>query len=232
MDPKTLRDSRKRRGWSQQKAATVLRVGQSYLSMLENGHRPLPNELRRRMVRVYGLNPSFLPAPAGPWAPKEMNSQSLAEELAALRYPGFAYLRKGNSNRNPAEVLLRALAQSRLEARAFEALPWLLLEYLEMDRSWLVANARLHDLQNRLGFVVTLARKVGEKTSPRGSARDAVLEKLESALRQSLLAREDMVGHSELGDAECAWLRDHRCEEARQWNMLTAWRPEFLRYAA
>lgn len=227
-----MKKARKRLGWSQQKAAAALRVSQSYLSMLETGERTLPGALRRRLVGVYRLNPVSLPTPAGRWAPGESNSKSLAEGLAALGYPGFAYLRKGNPRRNPAEVLLTALAQPHLEARAFEALPWLVLEYWEMDQTWLVAHARMHDLQNRLGFVVTLARKLGQKTNSSRSARDAVLEKLESALQQSLLAKEDAVGQSDLNDAERTWLREHRSEEVRQWNLLTAWRPELLRYAA
>jgi transcriptional regulator with XRE-family HTH domain len=227
-----MRDSRKHLGWSQQRAAAALRVSQSYLSMLETGERPLPDALLRSMVCVYKLSPASLPTPADPWSPGEADPQSLAEELAALGYPGFAYLRKGHPNRNPAEVFLSALARPHLEARVFEALPWLLLEYWEMDPVWLAAHARLCDLQNRMGFVVTLARKVEEKANSSGSARDAALEKLESVLRQSLLAKEDTVGQSDLSYAERTWLREHRCEEARQWNLLTAWRPELLRYAA
>jgi len=183
------------------------------------------------MVRLFQLNPVALPTLAGVWTPGETSQQCLAEELAALAYPGFAYLRKRRPERNPAEVLLAALAQRQLEARVFEALPWLLLRYWEMDRAWVVANARQHNLQNRLGFVASLARKLGHRTGSPGDARDAALERLESALRESLLAREDTAGESGVGETERAWLSEHRCQEARDWNLVTAWRPELLRYA-
>ena len=52
--------------------------------------------------------------------------------------PGFAYLHRRRSKRNPGELLLTAVAQDRLEARLFEALPWLVLKYWEMDIGWLV----------------------------------------------------------------------------------------------
>jgi len=128
--------------------------------------------------------------------------------------------------------LLTALAQDDLEARLFEALPWLLLKYWEMDRSWLVEQAKLHDLQNRLGFVVTLARKAGERATATYPSRDAALVSLESALRRSLLAREETLCQARLSEAECVWLREHGPTEAKQWNLLTDWRLEALRYLA
>ncbi|HKC70368.1 MAG TPA: hypothetical protein VKB60_02040, partial [Terriglobales bacterium] len=71
--------------------------------------------------------------------------------MAALDYPGFAYLRAG-WKRNPAEVLVSALAQPNLEPRLTEALPWLLLRYAaQLNRDWLAQQARLYKLSNRLG---------------------------------------------------------------------------------
>lgn len=225
-----MREARNRRGWTQQQAAARLGVSQSYLSMLEKGERPLPDELAGRVVRVYGLDAASLPAPADPWTPGRVDSQSLAEWLAALGYPGFSYLRTGRVARNPAEVLLTALAQPRPKARIFEALPWLLLRYWKMNTGWLASHARLHNLQNRLGFVVSLAKKRGRETSLFDNARDAALEALESGLRQSLLAREDGMEESGASGPARTRLRRHRGAEARQWNVLAAWRPEHLRY--
>jgi len=232
MTHRSLRGARKRLGWSQQRAAAATGVSQTYLSMLETGTRALPPDLARKLVRVYGLSPTLLPPTVGRWTPSKVDSQALAEYLAALDYPGFAYLRRRRPRRNPAEVLLAALAQVSLEARLVEALPWLLLKYWNMDTVWLVEQAKLHDLQNRLGFVATLARKTAQKASAADPKRDAVLENLESSLRLSVLAREDTLGQPSLSNAERTWLKKHRPREARQWNLLTDWRPEALRYVA
>jgi transcriptional regulator with XRE-family HTH domain len=227
-----FKHARKQAGWSQQKAAAELGVSQSYLSMLENGERPLPPEVARRMVYVYRLSPVSLPPSQNRWDPRAVEPEQLAAELAGLGYPGFAYLRKRRSEKHPGEVLLTALAQEELEARLFEALPWLVLKYWDMDTSWLVEQAKLHDLQNRLGFVVSLAKKAGRRAAPANPRRDAALEELESSLKRSLLAREEPLGQPKLSEAEHKWLKKHRPEEAREWNLLTNWRPEALRYVA
>jgi hypothetical protein len=184
------------------------------------------------MVHVYRLPASSLPPSQERWAPKRVAAQRLAEELAALGYPGFGYLRKSRSGKHPGEVLLTALAAEHLEARLFEALPWLILKYWDMDRNWLVEQAKLHDLQNRLGFVVTLARSVAHRLPPTSAQRDTALESLELALKRSLLAREEPLGQSRLSEGEWNWLKKHRPKQAKQWNLLTNWRPEVLRYVA
>lgn len=232
MNPGYFRQARKRAGWSQQKAAAAVGVSQSYLSMMEKGERPLRAEVARRMVRAYKLSPVSLPPSHDRWEPKTVAPQQLAADLAGLGYPGFAYLREKRSHKNPSEILLTALAQRDLEARLFEALPWLVLRYWELEAAWLVEQAKLHDLQNRLGFVVTLARKAGRKTAPANPERDAALENLESVLKRSLLAREEPLGKPNLSEAEQKWLKKHRPKEAGRWNLLTNWRPEALRYVA
>jgi transcriptional regulator with XRE-family HTH domain len=232
MDARSFKDARKQAGWSQQKAAAELGVSQSYLSMLENGERPLPPEVARRMVHAYRLSPVSLPSSQEHWDPETVDPAQLAADLAGLGYPGFAYLRKRRAGKHPGEVLLTALYQANLEARLFEALPWLVLKYWDMDTGWLVEQAKLHDLQNRLGFVVSLARNAGRRATPANPQRDAALEELESALKRSLLAREEPLGKSKFSDAELKWLKKHRPKEAREWNLLTNWRPEALRYVA
>jgi len=133
--------------------------------------------------------------------------------------------------KNPGEVLLGALAQDDLEARLVEALPWLLLRYWDMDLSWLVEQAKLCDLQNRLGFVVSLARCVSEATDRPNAHRNVVLAELEAALDRSRLAREDTLCRMPFTDRERQWLTENRPEEARRWNLLTDWRAENLQYA-
>lgn len=232
MDVAEYRRARNKAGLNQQRAARELGVSQSYLSMLENGQRPLAPGLARKMVRVYKLSPSSLPPSRPSMAPKKVSPDRLAADLAGLGYPGFAYLRSSRQHNNPGELLLTALAQQQLEARLFEALPWLVLKYWDMNTEWLVQQAKLHDLQNRLGFVVSLARKAGTRSPSRNLKRDAVFEELESRLKRGLLAKEDLLGGTDFSDAERKWLRRHRPKEAREWNVLSNWRPELLRYVA
>jgi transcriptional regulator with XRE-family HTH domain len=227
-----LQQARKQAGLNQQRAAGKLGVSQSYLSMVENGERTLTPGLVRRVVRVYNLSPVSLPPSQGHLQRNKVTPDQLAADLAGLGYPGFAYLGKPRLNKNPSELLLTALAQDRLEARLFEALPWLVLKYWNMDTDWLVQRAKLHDLQNRLGFVVSLARKAGLRSASPDPRRDKVLATLESTLRRSLLAKEELLGKSRVSGAERKWLKKHRPREAREWNVLSDWRPEALRYVA
>ena len=78
--------------------------------------------------------------------------------------------------KNPLEVLLTALAQPSLGARVAEALPWVALNFVNSDLwPWLLENARKENLQNRLGFIVTLAKRVAES---RNDERAEALERL------------------------------------------------------
>ncbi len=231
MTPQELKSARQRRGWSQHQAAVRLGVSQSYLAMLEGGKRRLTPLLARRFMRVYRLPPTVLP-PSEPLGPAtRVDAQTLAQQLAALGYPGFAYLRPYSRKRNPAEVLLIALAQDNLEARLVEALPWLLLHYWDLDANWLVAQAKSHNLQNRLGFVVSLARSLSERARVPDERRTQALTSLEVALDRSRLAGEDTLCKATLSERERQWLRENRPEEARRWNLLTDWRAENLSYA-
>lgn len=231
MKPQDLKSARQQRGWTQKEAAARLGLSQPYLSMLETGRRPLPVRLARKLVRLYALPPTALPPSGSPQKPLSTDNQTLAEELARLGYPGFAYFRTRRRAKHPAEVLLTALAKDDLEARLTEALPWLLLHFEDLDASWLSQQARLLNLQNRLGFVVTLARQVAEST-PRYQERTPTLRQLEQELGRSRLAAEDTLCQTSLLEAERRWLSQNRSQEAKYWNLLTDWRPEMLRYAA
>jgi transcriptional regulator with XRE-family HTH domain len=210
-------------------AAGRLGVSQPYLAMLENGTRRLTPTLARKLVAAYGLPPAELPVSAAFTPTEKVDGQRLMEELAKLEYPGFAYVRTRVRRRHPAEVLLTALAQERLEGRSAEALPWLLLRYWRMDLSWLVVEAKKFDLQNRLGFVVNLARQVSEQGAER--ERTHALASLESALEPSRLAREDYFYRPPRNDQERQWLYENRPDAARHWNLLSDLRLEHLQYA-
>jgi transcriptional regulator with XRE-family HTH domain len=175
------------RHWTQVKAAERLGVSQPYLALLETGKREFGPRLVRRLAKVLKLGPTVLPLREK--MPGRVDPQSLAQQFASLGYPGFAYLRAARK-RNPAEVLLTALAQDNLESRLTEGLPWLVLNYIDMDRAWLVNQAKLHDLTNRLGFVVTLAKGVAARVDGMSSTRYQALERLEEQLRASRLDNE------------------------------------------
>jgi transcriptional regulator with XRE-family HTH domain len=228
MKAEQLKAERVRRGWSQKEVARRLGLSQPYVGMLEQGTRPVTAALARKLTSVCRFSPTLLtPTPAG-FQPT--SSQRLAEDLASLGYPGYAYLMPHAARKNPGEVLLTALAQNDLEPRLVEALPWLLLEYWEMDFAWLVTQAKMHDLQNRLGFVVSLARQLSGEGHD--DARTRTLSELEATLEPSRLAREDDFTRPARNDVERQWLMQNRPEEARHWNLVTDLRPEHLGYHA
>jgi transcriptional regulator with XRE-family HTH domain len=230
MTPRDLRAARLRKNWTQVGAAARLGVSQPYLAMLEKGERPLPGKLAVRVARLYDLAPTAVP-PSGRQFIARVDAGTLARDLAGLGYPGFAYLRtRAWKSKNPAEVLLTALAQDDLEPRLVEALPWLVLRYWMLDWAWAVREAKLRDLQNRLGFVVSLARSLAARGDDR--EKTAALGELEVQLDRSRLAREDTLCQASMPAPERRWLAEHRSAAARHWNLLTDWTADALRYAA
>jgi len=229
MTSEHLQHARAQRGWSQQQAARRLGVSQPYLSLLERGGRPVTPALARRAARVFALPPTALPLPDLFRTEVLPSDRELAQDLANLGYPGFAYLRSRRAKKNPAEVVLAALAKDDLEPRVTEGLPWLLLEYSEWNTAWLVRQARLHNLQNRLGFVANLARRAAEGSAQHRDRAPALLQ-LEQELQPSRLAREDTLCWATLPEVRRRWLADNRPPEAAFWNLLTGWRPEELRH--
>jgi len=229
MQSKTLRLARNKRGLTETEAARRLGVSQSYVAMLEGGQRRVTPQLARKFKSVYELSPTSLPTPELFQPRPDVNKEQFAKTVSALGYPGFAYMKARVQKRNPAEVLVEGLKQNSLESRLVEALPWLVMNYWDMDQDWLVKNAKLNDLQNRLGFVVSLARRVSERSD--NEDRNRVLGELERTLEESRLVREDTFLRPVNTEVEREWLRRNRPEEAKHWNLLTNWRPEHLQYA-
>lgn len=226
MTRELLQAARRARGWTQKRAARRLGVTQAYLSMLERGRRVPAPALATRLAEVYALSPAALPLPAGDWQPPASGPREIAAELGRLGYPGLA--RGRGRPGNPAILLLTALSQADVDRRLIAALPWLLLRYPEMDTAWLLDRSKRLELQNRLGFIVTLAREVREL---RGEAVPPHLADLEAALDHSRLARFGTLCHSSMSEGEGRYLFEHRSETARRWNLLTALKAEELPYA-
>ena len=227
MNGMALKTAREKAGWTQVRLAASLGVTQAYLSLMESGRRRVPPRLMQRLARLLELSPTMLPVLAGPRSAVRPTNASFAAQLARLGYPGFAYRARPGVVSHPAAVLLAALAFDDLEPRLVEALPWLLLRYEGLDHQQLVADAKVRDLQNRLGFMVTLARRVAE--SKEGFAkRLPELRRLENALEPSRLAREETFGQGQATDHLREWLSGARTEEAKHWNLLTDLRVEHL----
>jgi len=230
MTSRDLRSGRLGKNWSQVEAAARLGVSQPYLAMLERGQRRLTPKLALRAARLYNLAPTAVPRSRRTLTAR-FDAATFAKDLACLGYPAFAYLRSRTRRpKNPGEVLLTALAQDDLEPRLVEALPWLVLRYSTLDWSWVAREARVRDLQNRLGFVVSLARSLAGRAEDKENAR--ALADLEAQLDRSRLAREDTLCRASLPDPERRWLVEHRSEAAKHWNLLTDWTAHALRFVA
>jgi transcriptional regulator with XRE-family HTH domain len=221
MQGHALKSARLKVGWTQQKAAHRLGVTQAYLSMMESGRRAVPAQLVYKAAKALHLPPSVLPLSHSSF----LSDDDLKAELGALGYPGFRYL-QGKAKYNPAEVLFTALNRGDLDSRVTEALPWLAMSFSDMDWDWLLASTKLHDRQNRLGFVLSLARELAE-TLPQQNCKSA-LDAKRDLLEHSRLAREDTLCRDSMTEAERKWLRLNRSPLAQHWNLLTDLKTEHL----
>ena len=223
LDFKALRDQM---GWTQQEAGRNLGVSQTLVSLWEHGTRTPTREHMTRLCKFgFELDPTGLPL-------RENVSSSpvdFAQELANLGYPGFAHYESGAPNWNPAQLLVLALDKSALDRRVAEALPWLVLRYWEMDWDWVLREAKLRDLQNRLGFTLLLAKELAVQKQRSEAARR--LSTVEQELRRSQLVREDTYCNDQMTEVERKWLRQQRSREAASWNLLSDLGPQHLAHA-
>lgn len=231
MSHNLFRVARLEAGLTQTRLAVKLGQSQGYVSLLENGQRTPSPALARRLVQVLGLPPTALPIEVGERSTRRDRPEWVVTRLASLGYPGFAYLGRTRTPTNPAEILLRTLKAPRLEPRPVEAMPWLLLSFSGFDRSPLVRTGRTLNLQNRLGFVVALARTVAMR-NPTYAHRLPELDRLDADLEPYRLAREDDLGQVFRSARLREWVRQHRSEAAAHWNLLTDLSPEHLPYVS
>jgi hypothetical protein len=202
-------------------------VSQTYLSLLENGRRALSKPLARTVQRDFEVPPTELPVDSRQASTRD--PQAVANALGALGYPGFTHLKRGRLV-NPAQLLFTALRTPDLEPRLAEALPWVVWKHPALNWPWLLGQAKQHDLQNRVGFVVGLARQVAERHEEPETA--AALATVEGQLEPSRLVREDTLCRESMTQAERRWLRRQRPVAAQHWNLLTGLVPEHLSYAS
>jgi len=124
---------------------------------------------------------------------------------------------------------LATMSRNDLDVRLVEALPWVALKFPDLNWPWLTNAAKVSDLQNRLGFVTGLARRLAEWHGEPEAA--ALLARQETSLERSRLLREDTLCHESLTEAERRWLRKNRPAEAKRWRLLTDLTPEQLDHA-
>jgi len=159
-----------------------------------------------------------------------VTEERVEQGLARLDYPGFAYRKRQGKRQNPGELLLMALSLDDLDPRLTEALPWLLVKFEGLDFKSLVDHAKANDLQNRLGFTVSLAEQVAAR-NPEFMKNSSELHQTKQLLEKSRLALEGTYGRRETGDRMRTWLHENRSPEAKHWNLLTDLRVEHLPYA-
>jgi transcriptional regulator with XRE-family HTH domain len=218
MNGERLLKERLSRRWEQQTAAAKLKVSQPYLSLLETGKRPVTKTLARRAVQVFDLPPTALPVETPAEKPRTKSDIFLAAQLASLGYPKFSHLKK-TKKLNPATILISALAEDELDSRTVEALPWLILNYSDLDWEQAIKSAKLNDAQNRLGFLLSLASDLTKQK--KDEKKLFLFKKLLSSLEKSRLLLDDSFRRRSLTESEKKWLRKNRPANARRWRMLS-----------
>ncbi len=155
-----------------------------------------------------------------------LDERQLATDLAGLGYPGLPPLQLPQNKKNPSELLLTALSMTDLDIRLIEALPWIVWCFPDLDWASVTNAARQKGLQNKLGFIVNLARRLAPARGEQEKA--ARLASIEAQLENIRLLQEETLCHDSLTTAERRWLQTHRTPEARHWQVLTALAPEDL----
>ena len=227
MNGKALQTARKKLGLTQVEAARELGVSQAYFSLFEKGKRPLTKKIARKAVQVFEMPPTALPLGEELGKVRPATNEKLVKELAAYEYPGYTHV-EASELKNPVEVLVSALGADNLEARLVEALPWLLLRFPDLEWKNLVDAAKLKDLQNRLGFLTSIACKLAEKSGDTEKA--AEFKRRLNNLEKSRLVKEDTLCRQNMTEAEKSWILQNRSAEAEHWNIISDMSAERLRY--
>jgi hypothetical protein len=171
-------------------------VSQTYLSLIERGTRPLTAELRGRLTSP------------------EPDDDTFRAQMSRLGYSAFAHIKPPRAKSRPDLLLWSVLSRSDADSRIVEALPWLIRTYAaQMNFTWLVRQAKLHNLQNRLGYLLQLSGA----TSPEVPL--AIRE-----LEDARLLKETTLCWDSMRESTRDWMRCNRSPLAAHWNILTALR--------
>jgi len=224
MTGQTLRQARTNVGMSQVEAAELLGVSQTLLSLMEKGERSVTPAVAERAVTRLHATPEELPVSSN----TRHSDDQLAADLGTLGYPGYGYLQ--SQPRNPAEVLFDALDRPDLDARLVEALPWLPVQYSNMDWNWLTTQAKVHNRQNRLGFVVALSAKVAKKQAKRDVAKR--LSQVVKMLEEGRLAKTDTLCQESWPPSQRKFAHKQRSSLAAHWKLDTRLTEENLAHVA
>jgi hypothetical protein len=111
-----------------------------------------------------------------------------------------------------------------------EALPWLPLQYPNMDWSRLTVEAKVRNRQNRLGFVVALAASVARKQAKRDVARR--LSKVVETLEEARLAKTDTLCQESWPPSQRKFAHKQRSALAAHWKLDTRLTEENLAHLA
>lgn len=208
---------------TQQQLAKVLGVSQAYVSQLESGRRRVSRKLAAKLAAIpepERLEPTIFPEALDDLDARDVN---LATDLAALGYPPFAGHDSGR-RRNPAALVIAIVSGDHVAPGVMASVPWLLLSFSAINVRWLIDQARLRNLQNRLGFLNDLARQLLARRRASGAHVDEALaeklERLSEELEASRLVREDTLARR-LTSAERDFFEQHRTGLARHWNLHT-----------
>ncbi len=192
----SLQHWRKHNGFTQVDAAALLGVSQPYLSLLEGGSRPLTKALRSRMNAV--RKPTH----------QDSTADHFRRQMSALGYPLFAHVSPARAKPSPDAFLLSVLSQPDVDSRVVEALPWL------------VRQAKLQSLQNRMGFLFQAA---GVETSELTAAAHE--------LERARLLEESTLCWDTMPAATREWVRANRSPLAKHWNVVTTLQPQDSHHA-
>lgn len=194
-------------GLTQAEAARRWGLSQAYVSLVEQGRRPVPDRL------VAAVGPLVLPARQQGL----LVATELAVALGNLGYPAFRYLANGRTP-DPAAVVLEVLRAGDASPRVVRALPWVLAHHPDLDWPRLLTQVKALTLQNALGFLTGLARRLARR-----EGKTAVVDRLlavERELEDVRLVKERSLGRR-LADAEARHVRAQRSALARRWRVLS-----------
>ena len=102
----------------------------------------------------------------------------------------------------------------------------MLVHYSNLNWDWLVEHAKLQNLQNRLGFLVNLAKAVAERDATEVAD---TLARWEGELEEARLAKVDVLAR-QLTTAERKYFQANRSAAAADWNLLTGLTADTLHY--